>query len=47
MGLKLSGQSTNEQFLMHNNKVASVAKNMGLILAFDDDKRAHDLKKGL
>ncbi len=35
----------NEQFLLHANKVASVAKNMRLLSAFDDAKAAHDLKK--
>ncbi len=40
-----SGHGTNEQFLLHVNKVASVAKNMGLYSAFDDAKAAHDSKK--
>ncbi len=40
-----SGHGMNEQFLLHINKVASVAKNMGLPSAFNDAKVAHDLKK--
>ena len=40
-----SGHGTNKQFLLHVNKAASVAKNMGLYSAFDDAKAAHDLKK--
>ena len=35
----------NEQFLLHANKAASVAKNMGLYSAFDDAEVAHDSKK--
>ena len=40
-----SGHGTNEQFLLHVNKAASVAKNMGLYSAFDDAEAAHDSKK--
>ena len=38
----LSGHGTNEQFLLHVNKVASVAINMGLYSAFDNAEAAHD-----
>ena len=41
-----SRHSVNKQFLLHVNKAYSVAKNMGLLSAFDDPQVAHGLKKG-
>ena len=37
-----SGHSTNKPFLLHVNKAASVAKNMGLYSAFDNAEVAQD-----
>ena len=42
-----SKHGTNKQFLLLVNKAASVAKNMGLISAFDNAKKAHDSKNVL
>ena len=40
-----SRHGNNEQFLLHVNKAASVAKNMGPYSAFNDAQVAHDSKK--